>query len=52
MQVHDELVFDVYPGEETVIEQKVKYIMENIFSDKTIPLQVDVGQGITWRDAK
>lgn len=52
MQVHDELVFDVYPGEEEVIETEVKIIMENIFSDKTIPLKVDVGQGATWKEAK
>lgn len=52
MQVHDELVFDVYPGEEEIIETEVKIIMENIFSDKTIPLKVDVWQGITWKEAK
>jgi len=52
MQVHDELVFDVFPWEEDIIKTEVKKIMENIFSDKTIPLKVDIWEGINWREAK
>ncbi len=52
MQVHDELVFDVYPWEQDIIKTEVKKIMENIFSDKTIPLKVDIWEGTNWREAK
>ena len=52
MQVHDELVFDAYPWEEDIIKVEVKKIMENIFSDKTIPLKVDIWEGNNWREAK
>jgi DNA polymerase-1 len=52
MQVHDELVFDVFPWEEEIITKEAKKIMENILIDKPIILRVDVGIGKSWREAK
>lgn len=60
MQVHDELVFDVYPWEEDVLEVWVKNIMENVLNkqkdigDKIelIDLKVDVWIGKNWKEAK
>ncbi len=52
MQVHDELVFDVYPWEEDILKKEVKYIMENILKNNEIWLKVDIGLAKTWKDAK
>lgn len=52
MQVHDELVFDVYPWEEKVLWEKVTQIMENIISDKAIILKTDTVFWETWKETK
>lgn len=52
MQVHDELVFDIFPWEEEIIEKKIKYIMENIFTNKAITLKVDAWVWDSWKNAK
>ncbi len=52
MQVHDELVFDVYPWEEEIIEKEVTKIMENILENTPIDLKVDCEYWLTWKDAK
>lgn len=52
MQVHDELVFDVFPWEEETLKTNVVHIMENILPDKTVRLKVDIGVGNTWKQAK
>ncbi len=52
MQVHDELVFDVYPWEEDIIKLEITKIMESIISWKEIILKSDIWEGITWREAK
>jgi DNA polymerase-1 len=52
MQVHDELVFDVYPWEEDIIKKEITSIMENIISDKDIILKSDIWEWSNWRDAK
>ena len=52
MQVHDEVVFDVYPGEEEIIEKEVTKIMENVLTWKKINLKVDCEIGENWREVK
>lgn len=52
MQVHDELVFDVFPGEEVKLKKEVKKIMENILEDIPIELKVDIWFWDNWREAK
>ena len=52
MQVHDELVFDIYPWEENIIKKSILDIMENIITNKPISLKVDIWEWNTWRDAK
>jgi len=52
MQVHDEVVFDIYPGEEEIIEKEVIKIMENVLVDKQIKLKVDCEIGNNWKEAK
>ncbi len=50
MQVHDELVFDVYPGEEEQLSALVKEKMCTAMDLKVV-LAVDSGIGKTWFDA-
>lgn len=50
LQVHDELVFDVYKPELEEIKQLVKTKMENAIK-LSIPLTVDMGIGENWLQA-
>jgi DNA polymerase I len=50
LQVHDELVFDVYKPELEEIKHIVKYEMENAITLK-VPLDVDIGTGNNWLEA-
>lgn len=52
MQVHDELVFDVYPWEEEIIKKEIKEIMQNVLLDKPIILKVDFWEWTSWKYAK
>ncbi|MCU0392080.1 MAG: DNA polymerase, partial [Thermoflexibacter sp.] len=50
MQVHDELVFDVYLPEYELMSVKIKELMENAFQME-VPLEVEVGKGENWLEA-
>ena len=50
MQVHDELVFDVYPGENEVLAEFVKEKMTHAIPMDVV-IDVDYGFGTTWFDA-
>ncbi len=50
LQVHDELVFDVYKEELEVVQTLIKNEMENAFK-LTVPLVVDMGVGANWLEA-
>jgi DNA polymerase-1 len=50
LQVHDELVLEVAPGERDVVESVVREQM-GAAADLTVPLDVSVGVGRTWHDA-
>ena len=50
LQVHDELVFDVYKPELEEIKTLIKSEMENAFN-LAVPLEVDLGQGSNWLEA-
>ena len=52
MQVHDELVFDVYPWEEEKISKEVQRIMQNIIKNSQIELKVDIWEWNSWKEAK
>jgi DNA polymerase-1 len=51
LQVHDELVFEVAPGELDAVTSLVKREMEGAAS-LSVPLVVDVGVGKNWLDTK
>lgn len=50
LQVHDELVFEVAPGEETALEAVVRTTMGQAMALR-VPLDVSVGVGRSWHDA-
>jgi DNA polymerase-1 len=50
LQVHDELVFDVYNEELEKIQPMIKYEMENAFK-MDVPLDVEIGVGRNWLEA-
>jgi len=50
LQVHDELVFDVYKPELETIKTLVKTEMENAYQ-LSVPLVVDLGVGNNWLEA-
>ncbi|MCW2758189.1 MAG: polymerase, partial [Nocardioidaceae bacterium] len=50
LQVHDELVFEMAPGEEQALEALVREQMASA-AELTVPLDVSVGTGRSWHDA-
>ena len=50
LQVHDELVFDVYKPEKELVKLIVKEGMEEVHNTK-VPLIVDIGFGDNWLEA-
>jgi DNA polymerase-1 len=50
LQVHDELIFEVAPGEREPLEALVRDKMAHAV-DLTVPLEVSVGVGRSWHDA-
>ena len=50
LQVHDELVFDVAPGERPALEELVRREMGNAYP-LSVPLEVSVGAGRDWAGA-
>lgn len=50
LQVHDELVFEVYPGEKQELTQRVTKIMSEA-ANLSVPLDVQVGFGNNWDEA-
>ena len=49
-QVHDELIFDVYPGELETLEKIVKQTMESVVKLK-VPLIAEAESGSNWLEA-
>jgi DNA polymerase-1 len=50
LQVHDELVFEVAPGERPDLEALVRREMGSAY-ELAVPLDVSIGLGRTWQDA-
>ncbi len=50
LQVHDELVFEVAPGERDALEELVRREMGSAYQ-LSVPLDVSIGVGRTWDDA-
>ena len=50
LQVHDELLFEVAPGELDAVRELVRVAMGGA-ADLTVPLEVSMGWGRSWADA-
>jgi DNA polymerase-1 len=50
LQVHDELVFEVAPGEAAALEDLVRAQM-GAAARLTVPLDISVGTGRSWHEA-
>lgn len=50
MQVHDELVFDVVKSETEVMKKLIKEHMKNAIKT-TVPIIVEIGEGLSWLEA-
>ena len=50
LQVHDELVFEVAPGEREALEALVRQEMGEAYP-LSVPLEVSVGEGRDWNSA-
>ena len=50
LQVHDELVFDVYKPELETMKKLIKDTMENAYK-LAVPLEADMGMGDNWLEA-
>ncbi len=50
LQVHDELLFEVAPGELAAVQELVRVAMGGA-ADLTVPLEVSMGWGRSWADA-
>ncbi len=51
LQVHDELILNVYKDELDEVTTLVKKEMEEVL-DLSVPLEVDINIGETWYEAK
>ena len=51
LQIHDELIIDVYPGEEEKVKEILKSVMENIVS-LSVNLPVSIGEGKSLFECK
>ena len=50
LQIHDELVFDVFKPELNQVMEIVRFQMENVFK-LDVPLSVDINYGENWLEA-
>ena len=50
MQVHDELVFEVFPDELDAFMNNIPELMKNA-STLTVPMEVEIGKGKNWLEA-
>ena len=50
LQVHDELVLEIAPGEREAVEEIVRRQMAGAY-ELDVPMDVSVGVGLTWHEA-
>jgi DNA polymerase-1 len=50
VQVHDELIFEIYKPELQKMKELIKKEMESVFT-LSVPLTVDIGIGENWHEA-
>jgi DNA polymerase-1 len=51
LQVHDEIVIDLIPSEESLVRQIVENDMVNAMSLGEVPVKIEIGIGKNWLEA-
>ena len=51
LQVHDELVFDVFRDELEIVKPIIQHHMANALPGLTVPIEIEMGVGINWLEA-
>ena len=51
LQVHDELVFDVFRDELEIVKPIIKHHMANALPTLTVPIEIEMGVGQNWLEA-
>ncbi|MEC8189567.1 MAG: DNA polymerase, partial [Verrucomicrobiota bacterium] len=51
LQVHDELIFDMEPSEETILRKIITDGMKGALAVLECPIEVDIGVGGNWLEA-
>jgi DNA polymerase-1 len=53
LQVHDELVFELAPGEENELRALLQEIMPNAIPEiaQVVPIEIEIGIGKNWLEA-
>jgi DNA polymerase-1 len=51
LQVHDELVFDVYRSEVDLLKPLIEHEMKEAIPGLKVPIVVEMGTGDNWLDA-
>ncbi|MDX6767460.1 MAG: DNA polymerase I [Candidatus Methylacidiphilales bacterium] len=53
LQVHDELVFELAPGEEATLRELLQEIMPHALPEvsKVVPIEIEIGTGSNWLEA-
>lgn len=51
LQVHDELVFDVFKEELEIVKPIIENRMKNAMTTLSVPMEVGMGTGINWLEA-
>lgn len=51
LQVHDELVFDVWKEELEIVKPIIENRMKNAMTTLKVPMEVGMGTGVNWLDA-
>jgi DNA polymerase-1 len=51
LQVHDELIFDVPQQDLEAIRPVIKHLMESAMPGLKVPILVEMGEGMNWREA-
>jgi DNA polymerase I len=51
LQVHDELVFDVYKPELEIVKPLIEECMKNAIPNLKVPIEVGMGVGNNWLEA-
>jgi DNA polymerase-1 len=51
LQIHDEIVIDLFPEEDAEVRKILKQSMENALNLGNVPVKIEIGVGKNWLEA-